>query len=101
MYLSCRLRVAPRRLRYGLRVICEAFPPIVAPSLKKLESMQVEVYNSILNNGFDDTNRARAILPRRFAGVAPGVSPIAPAAFLAAAIHFENFVCEWQQMKNA
>jgi len=65
-------------------------PPIVAPSLKKLESMQVEVYSSILNNGFDDTHRARAILPRRFAGVAPGVSPIAPAAFLAAAIHFEK-----------
>jgi len=36
------------------------------------------------------------ILPRRYGGCAPGVSPIAPAAYLAAAIHFENFVCEWK-----
>ena len=58
--------------------------------------MQVEVFNSIVNNSFDDSHRARVILPRRYGGCAPGVSPIAPAAYLAAAIHFENFVCEWK-----
>jgi len=80
-----------------LNHLARALPPaIVVPSLKKLESMQVEVYNSIVNNSFDDSHRARAILPRRFGGSAPGVSPIAPAAYLAAAIHFENFVCEWK-----
>ena len=80
-----------------LNHLARALPPyIVVPSLKKLESMQVEVFNSIVNNSFDDSHRARVILPRRYGGCAPGVSPIAPAAYLAAAIHFENFVCEWK-----
>ena len=39
--------------------LARALPPyIVVPSLKKLESMQVEVFNSIVNNSFDDSHRA-------------------------------------------
>ena len=61
--------------------------------------MQVEVFNSIVNNSFDDSHRARVILPRRYGGCAPGVSPIAPAAYLAAVIHFWKFRV-WVESSN-
>ena len=57
---------------------------------------EVEDYNSIVNSSFDESHRASVILLCRFGGSAPGVSPIAAAAYLAAAIHFEDFVCEWK-----
>ena len=61
--------------------------------------MQVAVYNA-LTGGMGLQNEKRAIMPRRFGGVVPGVSPVADAAFVAGANVFESFIHELVQRKK-
>ena len=75
-------------------------PEIVIPSLEKLEKMQVAVYSALTSGGMSIQNERRSIMPRRFGGVVPGVSPIADAAFVAGANVFENFIHELVQRKK-
>ena len=72
----------------------------MVPSLENLEKMQVAVYNALTSGGMSIQNERRAIMPRRFGGVVPGVSPIADAAFVAGANVFENFIHELVQRKK-
>ena len=76
-------------------------PEIVVPSLEKLEKMQVAVYSALTSSGMGNQNEKRAIMPRRFGGVVPGVSPVAEAAFVAGANVFENFIHELVQRKKS
>jgi hypothetical protein len=72
-------------------------PRVVVADLERLEKMQVEVYNALTGGTMGGLLRARAIMPRRFGGVVPGVSPIAPAAFVASAMLFEGFAINLAQ----
>jgi len=65
---------------------------VVVPDIRRLEKMQVQVYNALTNSQMNDTMRKRAILPRRLGGIVPGSSPVAAAAYVASASQFEAFV---------
>jgi len=54
----------------------------------------VQVYDELSGCKMDVILRKRAILPRRFGGVVPGISPVVEAAYVASAMQFEAFVNE-------
>ena len=63
--------------------------------------MQVGVYAAPTNSQMLYTMRKWAILPRRNGGLVPGISPVAPAAYVASAMSFEGFVRNFnKQMAN-
>ena len=65
---------------------------MVVPDIRRLEKMQVQVYNALTNSQMNDTMRKRAILARRLGGIVPGSSPVVAAAYVASASQFEAFV---------
>ena len=62
--------------------------------LQKLGRLQVQVYDGLTRFKMDGILRKRAISPRRFGGVAPGVSPVVEAAHVASAMFFEAYNTE-------
>jgi hypothetical protein len=67
-------------------------PEVVSQELAKVEQMQVEVYNALSDGRMTKLMQQRAILPRRYGGIVPGISPVAPAAFVASNVLFESFI---------
>ena len=59
-----------------------------------LERLQVQVYEELTWCKMDGILRKRAILPRRFEGAAPGVSPVVETACVASAMLLEAFIGE-------
>ena len=67
---------------------------VVRDHLKKLGRLQAQVFYGLAGCKMDGNLRKRAILPWRFEGVVPGVSPVVEAAHVASVMLFEASITE-------